>query len=71
MREMCLRLFVLFCKCVNPSALHGGISQVNPSHSLSDEKNTSSHPEKLVCAHLVFFFFVCFAFFCYQMLFCF
>lgn len=67
MKEMCLRLFVLLRKCVNPSALHGGISQVNPSHSLSDEKNTSSHPEKLVCAHL--FFFVCLFF--YQMLFCF
>lgn len=29
--------------CVNPPALHRGISQVNPSHSVSDEKNTASH----------------------------
>lgn len=44
-REMCLCLFMFLCMCVNPSSLHGGISQVNPSHSLSDEKNTSSHPD--------------------------
>lgn len=37
---------VCACMCdsmyVNPPAPHGGISQVNPSHSVSDEKITAS-----------------------------
>ncbi len=38
---------------VNPPALHGGISQVNPSHWVSDEKNAASHTQK--CVFLVLF----------------
>lgn len=45
--------FLHVAMCVNPPALHGGISQVNPSHSVSDEKNTASHTKN---SHVAAFF---------------
>lgn len=47
-RLMCMYVCECMCVCmyVNPPAPHGGISQVNPSDSVSDEKNTTSHTQK-------------------------